>query len=495
MLSITRRPIQATPLLPLVGRFIIGVLFVLAIVVRALFYHVQTSDYTVFVSQWYDFIKSHGGFAAFKYDFANYNPPYLYLIALTTFLPIPKLIALKSLSVLFDGVLALFTYLIVRLKYARGFAAIIAALVLVWAPTIIINSSAWGQCDAIYVSCCLGSLYFLLKKQYAWACVFFALAISFKLQAVFFAPVLLLFVLKRMLPLKYLLLIPAIFLLLLTPAFIAGRSATSLLLIYPQQASTGGYGGAQFNRGGYNNGGGRQFNGNGAGQQPGGQQPSGPNGQQPAGPGANNGQRFNPGSSQPGASGYGSGRFNGTGFGGGSSSSLTLNAPSFYQWLPANAPQFWKWIGIALAGLFILLVAFLLLKSKKTLTLDITLKVTLVFALAIPFLLPDMHERYFYLADAVSIVYAFYFPRLCFIAVITQLCSLFSYSPYFLHTQIIGLPYVAGVVLCITLIAFVDLLFTLYPNMRTILFVPDEPGTRGTPKDAENDIPVATTST
>src|ERR1700680_3614547 len=95
----------------------LGILFVLAIVLRVSLYHVTTSDYTIFVSQWYDFIQTHGGFAAMKYNFSNYNPPYLYLLALTTFLPIPKLIAIKTLSVVFDAMLGLFAYLILNLRY------------------------------------------------------------------------------------------------------------------------------------------------------------------------------------------------------------------------------------------------------------------------------------------------------------------------------------------------------------------------------------------
>ncbi len=78
-----------------------------------------------------------------------------------------------------------------------------------------------------------------------------------------------------------------------------------------------------------------------------------------------------------------------------------------------------------------------------------------------------MHERYFYLADVLSIIYAFYFPRYFFIAVIMQLCSLLSYAPYLLHTQIVNLAYVAVAVLVITIIAMTDLVLELYPNIRT----------------------------
>src|SRR6266851_2727388 len=108
----------------------LGMMFLLAIALRVSLYHTVTSDYTVFLSQWYDFIQTHGGFAALKYNFSNYNPPYLYLLALTTYLPIPKLIAIKTLSVVFDAVLGLFAYLILSLRYRRSYAAVVGVLVI-----------------------------------------------------------------------------------------------------------------------------------------------------------------------------------------------------------------------------------------------------------------------------------------------------------------------------------------------------------------------------
>ncbi len=107
-------------------------------------------------------------------------------------------------------------------------------------------------------------------------------------------------------------------------------------------------------------------------------------------------------------------------------------------------------------------------------TSEILLKIALVFALAIPFLLPEMHERYFYLADVLSILYAFYFPRYFFVAVIMQACSLLSYAPYLQGSQIISLAYVAAAVLVITIITTGDLVVTLYPGMRKKVSVQQE---------------------
>jgi Gpi18-like mannosyltransferase len=333
-----------------------------------------------------------------------------------------------------------------------------------FAPTIFINGAVWGQCDAIYTAFCLGSLYFLLKERPAWACAFFAIAFSFKLQAIFFLPVLLVILLKKKMALRYLIFIPVIFLLSLAPAFIAGRDAVSLLSIYEGQVTTGGVGGGgQFN--GFGGAGPARGNGNGAGQTnvPGaneaGARPA--NGFEARGNGNDGGARQ---ANRPG----GRGNFNGGGVRGGNSSgsSLTLNAPTFYQWFPANTSAYWKWIGVLLAGIIVAVVGVLILMSKESLTLAVQLKIALVFVLVIPFLLPDMHERYFYLADVISIAYAFYFPRAFYIAVVMQLCSLVSYAPYLLGHEVVSLKLVAGAVLVIALISLADLVLALYPNIR-----------------------------
>jgi Gpi18-like mannosyltransferase len=451
----------SSPVVQILARILLPVLFILALVLRVSLYHIQTSDYTFFVSQWYDYIQTHNGFAALRYEFANYNVPYLYLIAILTYLPIPKLIALKSLSVAFDLVLGLFTYLIISIKYPRSYAAIIGALVVLFAPTIFINSAAWGQCDAIYTAFCLGSLYFLLKDRPAWACVFFGLAFAFKLQAIFFAPIFLIVLLRKKMPLQHLVLIPAIFLVMLLPAFVAGRDVGSLLSIYGEQITTGGVGGGVTTS---FNGGGRFAGGNHQGPPPNNGAPD--NGGQGAFNGGNNHGGVNggtPGGRRAFNGGGGPrGGMNGDNF---SSSALTYNAASFYQWLPNNLPGFWKWIGIALAGLSVGGIGLLVWKSQQPLTKAILLKVALAFALVIPFFLPEMHERYFYLADVLSIIYAFYFPRYFYVPVIMQASSLIAYAPYMLNAHVINLGYASFGVLLLNVIVIADLVMTLYPNI------------------------------
>jgi Gpi18-like mannosyltransferase len=49
----------------------------------------------------------------------------------------------------------------------------------------------------------------------------------------------------------------------------------------------------------------------------------------------------------------------------------------------------------------------------------------------VPFVLPKMHQRYFFPADILSIAFGFYFPNYFFIPLVITLVSFFSYQ-YFL---------------------------------------------------------------
>ena len=59
--------------------------------------------------------------------------------------------------------------------------------------------------------------------------------------------------------------------------------------------------------------------------------------------------------------------------------------------------------------------------------------------LAVLFFLPNMHERYVYLADVIAILYGFYGPRWFFSPIVVQLASLLSYAPYLLEAEVIQL--------------------------------------------------------
>ena len=266
-----------------------------------------SGDYIAFVSPWYDHLKNNGGFAAVGDNFSNYNPPYLYLLALMTYLPIPKIVAIKSISIFFDLVMAFFAYRLVALR-RPGWLPAVASTAILAAPTVVLNGADWAQCDSIYTAFCLGSMYFLLRRRPFWAAVFFGIAFAFKLQAVFFAPIAIIVLIVQRERLRRIVaavvIAPIVFVAMLLPALVAGASVSELMAVYPNQISSGGVG--------------RTTGGGGLG----------------------GGTR--------GGGGLGGGRA-----GGGSSTAsyrggLTYNAPSFYQWLPTTIASWWRYVGLAL---------------------------------------------------------------------------------------------------------------------------------------------------
>ncbi|GAA3555530.1 hypothetical protein GCM10022222_43930 [Amycolatopsis ultiminotia] len=335
----------------------LAVAFALAVVIRVQWYGFQSGDYRAFFSQWYDFIRANGGFSALRYRFADYNVPYLYLVALLTYLPVPVLAGIKTISVLGDLLLIVFVYKLVALKYPRGLPAFAAAAVVGLLPSVVMNGAVWGQCDSIYTAFGLGGLYFALRSRPWLSGVFFGLALAFKLQIVFLLPVLLVLVLCRRVPWRALLAIPVVVVVLDVPALLAGAGPAQLLSVYFDQV--------------------------------------------------------------------------------GEYSQLTLNAANVYQLFDFSSHL------AAVRDIAVLitaeLVAALVLYAVVTRARLTTTRVVLlgaVFAVLVPFCLPAMHERYFYLADVLSVVAAFHLPRRLWpVPVLVQFASAFSYLPFLADPQ------------------------------------------------------------
>jgi Gpi18-like mannosyltransferase len=89
------------------------------------------------------------------------------------------------------------------------------------------------------------------------------------------------------------------------------------------------------------------------------------------------------------------------------------------------------------------------------------LQLATISAVLLPYFLPKMHDRYFFLADVLAIVYAFYFPRYFFLPVLVGLTSLFSYGPFLFGREIIPLPLLAIVPIFTLLLLFHHLATTI----------------------------------
>lgn len=295
------------------------------------------------------------------------------MLLLASLSGLPKIVAIKLISIIFDFVCAFFVYKIVRLKYSEGMKPVFAALLTLFAPTVVMNGSLWGQCDVIYTTGLLGCIYFVLTKRESYAFFAFGLALAFKLQAIFLMPLLLVLFVRKEVSWKSFLLIPLVYLAVITPAWLVGRPLDELLLIYVEQAKFGNL--------------------------------------------------------------------------------LGGTTPNLYLWVPQTyydifLPAGIIWTGLLVCGLAVTAMRVVKI-TKEMLMLLATLSVTVL-----PYFLPKMHQRYFFAADVISIVYAFYFPRHFYIPVVIGMSSFFAYFPYLFgsHHAVALLPYLAVALLAVIVV-------------------------------------------
>lgn len=214
----------------------------LALLIRMAGKDFVSLDASRFLLPWFDQIKAAGGFSALNSQVGDYNILYQFLITALTYLPIDKLVLYKGLSIVFDYILAIcaafFTCEILKEKKVNlhiVFVMVYAAVLFL--PTVIMNSSVWGQCDAMYTSFVVLSLLFLLKERYTFAFVFLGFAFSFKLQAIFILPFFLYYYFsEKKYSLLYFYIMTIAFYLPCIPGFIYGRSLLDPISIYLNQS-------------------------------------------------------------------------------------------------------------------------------------------------------------------------------------------------------------------------------------------------------------------
>lgn len=112
------------------------------------------------------------------------------------------------------------------------------AYALIWClPTVAANSGLWAQCDVMYVSLTIWSLYFYAKDKPRLSMLFFAGAFSFKMQIFFVLPVYVYLWVHKKYKLYQFLYLPGLYALSCIPAWlIGGKSLWDLLLLYVGQS-------------------------------------------------------------------------------------------------------------------------------------------------------------------------------------------------------------------------------------------------------------------
>ena len=66
-------------------------------------------------------------------------------------------------------------------------------------------------------------------------------------------------------------------------------------------------------------------------------------------------------------------------------------------------------LGLLVAAIAAVLFARAVARSRVPLTAEVSVTLGLAMLLLMPYVLPKMHERYFYAADVTAIVFAFFF--------------------------------------------------------------------------------------
>ena len=220
---------------PALSGFHFASVLVLALCAHALYWSTRPPDMSIFLEPWLAHIVHYGPIGAFGHPFSNYEPAYLYLLAAASLAHglLAPMTIIKLLSV--AGSLFL-TFAAADLLKALGAPARLAVFTLVL-PTVIINAALLGQCDALWGGACVLALAGMMRGETVRSLVWCGLAIAFKSQAAFIAPVIIGAMIGRRAPLWQWAIPPAAFLATLVPAWLAGWPLGKLLMVYPGQAA------------------------------------------------------------------------------------------------------------------------------------------------------------------------------------------------------------------------------------------------------------------
>jgi len=206
-----------------------------AIVARAVCWMRRPPDMGIFLEPWFAHIVHYGPIGAFAHPFSNYEPAYLYLLALGSLAhnALAAMTIIKFISVC--GTIFL-TFGLATLLKAVG-ADQRGGLILPVLPSVVFNDALFAQCDAFWAGASTFALAAIIRGSTLRAMVWCGLAIGFKAQAAFIAPVMIGAMLGRRAPWWHWLVPLLVFVATLVPAWLAGWPALKLLTVYFEQAS------------------------------------------------------------------------------------------------------------------------------------------------------------------------------------------------------------------------------------------------------------------
>ena len=365
------------------------ILTLLSLLIRIKLLKYPSGEYDMFLKPWFDNLKNNGGLFGIAKDISNYNAPYITILALLTYLPIDSVISIKLVSITFDYICAYTVLLIIKELFKenkyQNKLSLLSYFIIIFLPTVFLNSSYWAQSDSIYTAFTLISILYLLKKDYLKSFIYLGIAFSFKLQTIFILPLyILIYIRDRKITLKHFLLIPLMNIAMSIPAIIFGKSIKDILMVYVNQTST------------YN-----QY--------------------------------------------------------------LTLNLPNFYgiffKGFDQNNPNLidnpfseLTTIGIFITIAIFAIMAFLVIHKKTKFNNQAIIEFGLLSILIACFFLPQMHERYLFMADIISIIYACINKDKYYVPIIVSIVSLNGYlyllfSGFFLNFNLLSILYLILIII------------------------------------------------
>lgn len=113
--------------------------------------------------------------------------------------------------------------------------------------------------------------------------------------------------------------------------------------------------------------------------------------------------------------------------------SLNYNSASLFSFLPYGIQvdeALWSRLAILAALALVLALLILLYLNRERASAPVLLTASVVLAIGVPFLLPYMHDRYFFLADVLTLAWACAVPARFPASILVQLASLSSYLIY-----------------------------------------------------------------
>ena len=335
-----------------------------AICLRLSFFPYISRDFINFLHPWIEKMSMIGWPYELAFPITNYNLLYTYVLAGISHIPFSDLYLIKSVSVVFDCILGITLLTILkRCLHLNDWLALGGSALVLLAPSLLLNSAAWGQCDSLYTALALIGIYLCIQESPWKGCLCLGIALALKLQAVFLFPVLIILLFYKEIRVQHLLVIPIVYVVCALPAAFLGRPIWDILTIYGTQIGT------------YD--------------------------------------------------------------------ALTQSAPTLWAIFPAQLYTNLLPVALCSAGLIVMLMTFgiLLLRPIKN-KLDF-LDVAFIYTLVMPYVLPKMHERYFYIATALSVIYLFRYPKLWWVTIGIMLIDACAYFPYLFGFSVIPLPWLS----------------------------------------------------